>query len=664
MYVSCLPTTHCSRPDTSAESACRSPPAALGGDERIEAERIELLFRNGRASDLFVLVAALLFVVLLEAEIAPEIRFAWLAFMLIGGGARLALVVWRQRSPDSASSARWALRYTLATAWLGVGWACLIIGTAGDLALSPLTILAVLGVCALAVPLLASHRFALYLHTLPALAAMACSLLLAGDPASLLLVVLVALFGLLLLHSGAIFNALLLNSLRQRREHETMAGELNAQRDMAKDLARQLRDEVEQRRAAEGVLAAQRANLEAVVAQHTRELTLSKEFAEAARRAQSRLLADMSYELRRPMNDILSMSELALCRATDAAQIEELNEAMHESRHLLELIDDIVDWSQIEAEHLTLANVDFRLGELVEQLGALLAARARENRVVLRIDADPVVSDCRLRGDPQRLGQILSTLTGNAVRFSRHRSVSVGVGVGEESAQSVRLRCAVADVGIGVPLDESGRCLTGFGQANASLPRRYHGAELGLATCTRLVGLMNGEIGVASRPDDEASIFWFTVRLPRSVQTASEPGGPVRALARDALMAQHRGRVILLAEDEPLNQIVCREILEDAGLSVAIAPDGECALRMAGAAKYDLILMDVRMPKLDGLAATRAIRQLPAMARVPIVAVTASAFAGDRQRCLAAGMNDFVAKPLVPGVLCATILAWLDRPCG
>ena len=138
----------------------------------------------------------------------------------------------------------------------------------------------------------------------------------------------------------------------------------------------------------------------------------------------------------------------------------------------------------------------------------------------------------------------------------------------------------------------------------------------------------------------------------------------MRALARDALMAQHRGRVILLAEDEPLNQIVCREILEDAGLSVAIAPDGECALRMAGAAKYDLILMDVRMPKLDGLAATRAIRQLPAMARVPIVAVTASAFAGDRQRCLAAGMNDFVAKPLVPGVLCATILAWLDRPCG
>jgi len=665
MYVSCLPTTHCSRPAASAASACRSPPPTLAGDDPLEAARTDLLFRHGRAADLFALVAVLLFVVLLEAPLPAEFRFAWLAFMLVGGGSRLVLLVWRQRSPAAATSARWALRYTLATGWLGVGWAWLIVSSADDPALGPITMLAVLGVCAMAVPVLASHRCALYLHTLPVLAAIGCSLLPAGDPASLVLGGLVALFGLLLLRSGANFSALLVSSLRHRLEHETLASELDAQREAASELACRLGDEAEQRRAAEDELAAQRARLEGVVAQRTRELTLAKELAETARQAQSRLLADMSHELRRPMNDILSMSELALCRATEAAQIEQLNEAMRESRRLLELIDGIVDWSQIEAEHLTLASVDFRLGELVEQIGELLTVRARENSVTLRIDADALATDCRLRGDPQRLGQILITLTGNALRFSRHRSVSVGVGVvGDASAQSVRLRFVVVDSGNVVPLDEGGCSLTGFVQANAALPQRYHGAELGLAMCTRLARLMNGEIGFASRPTDEANIFWFTVGLPRSAPTVSETGGPARGLAREMLKAQHCGRAILLAEDEPINQIVCREILEDAGLSVAIAPDGECALHMAGAAKYDLILMDIRMPKLDGLAATRAIRRLPAMAQVPIVAVTASAFAGDRQRCLAAGMNDFVAKPLVPAVLCATILAWLDRPRG
>jgi signal transduction histidine kinase/ActR/RegA family two-component response regulator len=404
-----------------------------------------------------------------------------------------------------------------------------------------------------------------------------------------------------------------------------------------------------------------RANLEHLVAERTLQLSLAKEVAEAASRAKSTFLANMSHELRTPMNGILGMTELALGQATEAEQMERLNQVMRSSRHLLGLINDVLDWSKIDAERLKLERIDFRLGDVLDKLGATLGVRAREKNLDLIIDIDQVLANRRLRGDPLRLGQILTNLIGNAIKFTDRGTVRVGASVVDGAREDELLRFEVKDTGIGILAADQARLFTAFEQADSATTRRYGGSGLGLAISKRLVGLMNGTIGVDSRPD-EGSTFWFTVRLAKSTPTETEPVVPAGSTAREMLKARHRGRRVLLAEDDPVNQMVCRGMIEDAGLAVDIAPDGQRALSMAGEAKYDLILMDIQMPHLDGLAATQAIRRLPDMAQVPIVAVTANAFADDRRRCMTAGMNDFVAKPVVPDILFDTILAWLDRP--
>jgi signal transduction histidine kinase/ActR/RegA family two-component response regulator len=627
----------------------------------MEAERTELLFRNGRSSNLMVFVSALLIVALLNGAVPAEMLSGWLVFMVVGVAGRFAVIFWRHRSPTAASPEVWAFRYTLATGWLGMGWALLMMGTTDDIWVNTIRMVAVLGITALAIPILVSHRTAMYLYAVPAIAAAALSMLLAGNQASLLLGVISTLFGLLLLRSGLNFHALLLTSLRLRFENETMARDLSTQKEAAENLNHQLEKEIDQRRRAQWDLEAHRENLEHLVAERTLELTQAKEVAEAASRAKSTFLANMSHELRTPMNGILGMTELALYQATDAEQIEQLNQVKRSSRHLLGIINDILDLSKIEAERLKLETIDFRLGDVLDQLDGMLGGRAREKNLDLIIDIDAAAANRWLCGDPLRLGQILINLTGNAIKFTGHGTVRVGTSVVEDSPEGALLRFEVRDTGIGISAEDQARLFIAFEQADSSTTRRYGGTGLGLAISKRLVGLMGGEIGVESRPD-EGSTFWFTVHLARSTQ--GEPVVPAHPAAREMLKARHRGRRVLLAEDEPVNQMVCRVILEEAGLTVDIAQDGQRAIRMAEEADYDLILMDIQMPNLDGLEATRAIRRLPDMAQVPIVAVTANAFEDDRRRCITSGMNDFMAKPVEPNILFDTVLAWLDRPRG
>lgn len=407
-------------------------------------------------------------------------------------------------------------------------------------------------------------------------------------------------------------------------------------------------------------LQAQRDHLEETVEQRTQALSIAKEAAEAANRAKSTFLANMSHELRTPMNAIMGMTSLAQRRATDPKLRDQLQKIDLASRHLLAVINDILDISKIEADRLTLERIDFRLGECIANLVNLVGHRAEEKGLALHIDLPAELADLNLSGDPLRLGQILLNLVGNAIKFTPGGSIRLRVRIAAQHPDRVVVHFEVQDSGIGISAAEQQRLFNAFEQADSSMTRKYGGTGLGLAISKRLVHLMGGDIGVASQPQ-AGSTFWFTACFDRPAHRV-----PAAPLASDLsvetrLRERAAGMRILLAEDEPINQEVLIEMLEDVGFSVDLASDGESAVAMARQENYDLILLDMQMPKLNGIEAAKQIRDLPACAHTPILAVTANAFGEDRERCLAAGMNDHVAKPVDPAELHATLLKWLPR---
>jgi hypothetical protein len=262
-----------------------------------------------------------------------------------------------------------------------------------------------------------------------------------------------------------------------------------------------------------------------------------------------------------------------------------------------------------------------------------------------------------------RLGQILLNFTGNALKFTDQGSITVRLQWLEDRATDVVLRCEVADTGIGISAQDLPRMFTAFEQADGSMTRKHGGTGLGLAISKRLAGLMGGTVGVESQPG-VGSCFWFTVRLDKSQEEpqATVSGQAVEQPGLDVQIAsQFRGVRVLLAEDEPVNQEVLVGLLGYAGLRVDVASDGQQAVEMASRTRYALILMDMQMPRLNGIDATRAIRALPDGAEVPIIAVTANVYDEDRERCFAAGMDGHIGKPVDAEVLYATLHRWLTR---
>ncbi len=418
--------------------------------------------------------------------------------------------------------------------------------------------------------------------------------------------------------------------------------------------------DITERKATEAELDTYRHHLEQLVATRTTELAAAKDAAEAANHAKSTFLSNMSHELRTPMNGVMGMVEMALRRATDPQQIDWLNKSKHSAQLLLAVINDILDISKIEAGRLTIEAVSFKFGAVLENLLSLLGHKAQEKQIKLLVDLDPEVPRMPFLGDPLRLGQILINLTGNALKFTDHGSITLRARLLDDSPEGVLLRIEVADTGIGIAPEDQKRLFTAFEQADGSMTRKYGGTGLGLVISKRLIRLMGGEIGLESTPG-AGSTFWFTVRLGKSDEAVETTPTLSGKTADERLLAEYAGTCILLAEDEPINQEVSRLLLEDVGLVVDLAEDGQQALELAKHNTYAMILMDMQMPHMNGVDATMAIRALPAYAQTPILAMTANALHEDRQVCLDAGMNDHIAKPVDPDKLYETLLAWLEK---
>jgi signal transduction histidine kinase/ActR/RegA family two-component response regulator len=393
---------------------------------------------------------------------------------------------------------------------------------------------------------------------------------------------------------------------------------------------------------------------------HLREVGATRA-AEAASRAKSTFLANMSHELRTPMNGIMGLTGLALRHADDPKLRDQLGKIAQASHHLLNVINDILDISKIEADRLTLEQVPFKFGTVLENLMSLIWQRVNDKGLKLHIDMAPEIARRSWLGDPLRLGQILLNFTGNALKFTEQGAITVRARLVEESATDVLLRFEVQDTGIGISTEDQARLFTAFEQADGSMTRKYGGTGLGLAINKRLAAMMGGDAGVVSQVG-QGSTFWFTVRLGKASAAVSLAPTFAHESAEARLRTRFAGTRLLLAEDEPVNQEVSRGVLEDVGLVVDVAEDGTVAVALAKRHRYALILMDMQMPKLNGLDATRQIRTLPDYEHTPILAMTANAFGEDRQVCIDAGMNDHIAKPVDPDVLFETLLKWLSIP--
>jgi len=385
------------------------------------------------------------------------------------------------------------------------------------------------------------------------------------------------------------------------------------------------------------------------------ELKQARDRAERMSQAKGEFLANMSHEIRTPMNGVIGTLQLLEGTKLDASQREYVHVAHKSADALLAILNDILDLSKIEAGKLSLEDIPFDLRELVQELVVLHSLKAEQKGIELNSEINEQLPDV-IVGDPTRVRQILVNLITNALKFTSEGEVSITINIKEKTEDRVLLRIEVSDTGVGIPLDKQQKLFSAFTQADGSTTRKYGGTGLGLAIVRQLVEMMNGELGVDSDAGKGAR-FWFEIPMGIS-QTALEVS-PSKSQTENRKL---EGRV-LLVEDNPVNEMVARKMLEKLGLDSVTATNGQQALDILESELVDAVLMDCQMPEMDGFEATRRLREREKLAdavALPIIAMTANVMEGDRERCLQAGMDDYLGKPVRMDELESTLRRWLD----
>ena len=608
--------------------------------KKIWCEQIRLVEENAIISNYVSVIIAIMLAVLLWSKQSHDVIAIWLGIMVLLSVLRsFASMSLAKRGDSEVDSKLFYRFYLLAILMTGAGWGATgYFMFSGDLVQQVIIGFIVAGMSSGGASVMSPILRLYILYLILVVSPLMVSLYIEGGDYSVLSFVILG-YVVVMIAIGKRINKRILDSLELRFHNESLIKFMSKAKNETEDLNEELADEIEQRKRVE------------------KELKNAKEAAEAASKTKSEFLANMSHEIRTPMNGILGTLQLLQGSSLTDSQDEYVSIAYSSGEALLSLLNDILDFSKIEAGKLELEYIPFNLVSLVRELTVLLSQRASERKVELLSDLDEEIPSV-IKGDSVRIRQILANLLTNAIKFTDDGTVTIKASVLDRTEKVVRLKIEVIDSGIGISEEAQRKLFNSFTQADGSTTRKYGGTGLGLAIVRQLVTLMRGRLGVDSE-EGKGACFWIEIafEIPDEKIVSSQVEKQAVELA-DKLEGH-----VLLVEDNPINQMIAKKMLEKIGLTYELVVNGEEAVaRIKQPHEFKAVLMDCQMPVMDGYEATHAIRELEqksSLEHMPVIAMTANAMEGDKDKCLQAGMDDYVAKPVKQDALKQVLSDWL-----